>query len=235
MVGGGLARELVERGVEQRLRVLVAPLPATDGREVRDHLPLVFVVTELPKENERFFEVPDCRRDATLGMNESEREVVERQGLGPPVAQFTQDRERRTMLLGRLFVVAVPPKVRSELIEPSRFSVRVDADRFFLTNLEEGTGLVRGVGCAALQTLLDVLLADPALEAAGRSLDRPECSRELFAGSPAAQEHHGASHEQESEGNGQNDADSDSCEHPGQEEPEPAERERAAAQLLPIG
>lgn len=71
--------------MEEAHGVFVSTLTAADKAEVRNHLSLVFLVAELPKDDERPLEVLNGYRDAA-GMNESESEVVERQPFGTPVA-----------------------------------------------------------------------------------------------------------------------------------------------------
>ena len=128
-VGGRLWRELVEGRVEEALGVFVSTLAAADNGEVCDHLSLVFLVAELSKGDERLVEVLNRYGDAAA-MHESESEVVERQRLGLPVTELTHDRERGTMLLGCLFVLAFTSKLRSVLIESKRLTLAVDRDRF---------------------------------------------------------------------------------------------------------
>jgi hypothetical protein len=237
-VGVRLWRKLVEGRVEETIRVFVSTLSAADKGEVRDHLSLVFLVAELPKEDERLFEVPDCWRDAALGVNESESEVVERQRLGAPVTELTQDLERCTMLLGCLVAIAFAPKLHPELIEPTRLAVPVDSLSFPLTNVSECTGSMRNDVCALLQSLLKAVLAEPRLELPGSALDRREGDRQALSNSVAPQEPESSrqrtSDKQEGQGSEQDDAESESRQHAGQEEPDSGERENATAQLLPI-
>jgi hypothetical protein len=115
--------------VEEALGVFVSTLAATDNGEVCDHSSLVFLVAELSKDDERLLELLNRYGDAA-GMYEGESEVVERQRLGLPVTELTHDRERGTMLPGCLFVLAFTSKLRPELIEPKRFTVPVDCERF---------------------------------------------------------------------------------------------------------
>jgi hypothetical protein len=173
-VGGRLWRKLVEGCVEEALRVFVSTLAAADEGEIRDHLPLVFLVAELPQDDERLLEVLDRCRDTALGMNESESEVVERQRLGSPVTELTHDRKRRTMLLGCLFPIAITPKLHPERIESKSLAVPVDSGSFPLTNLHEGTGSMRNDVCAVLQALREVLLVEPRLHPSRSPLDRPD-------------------------------------------------------------
>jgi hypothetical protein len=62
------------------------------------------------------------------GVSECESEVVERQCLGAPVTEVTDDGERGTMLFGRQFVFAAASKLHSELIEPDRLVLPVYCD-----------------------------------------------------------------------------------------------------------
>jgi hypothetical protein len=64
------------------------------------------------------------------GVSECESEVVERQCLGAPVTEVTDDGERGTMLFGRQFVFAAASKLHSELVEPERLVLPVDCDWF---------------------------------------------------------------------------------------------------------
>jgi hypothetical protein len=120
----------------------------------------VFLVTELPKEDERLLEVLNCYPDAA-GMEESESEVVERERLGAPVTELTEDRKRDTMLLGRLFAIALTSKLRPERIEPKRFAVQVDYGWFLLANLQRGPDLMRSDVCEALEVVLKAELVEP--------------------------------------------------------------------------
>ena len=115
--------------MEEALGVFVSTLAAADDGDVRDHLSLVFRVAELSKCDERLLEVLNRYRDAA-GMYESESEVVERQRLRLPVTELTHDRERGTMLIGGLCVLAFTSKLRSVLIESKRLTLAVDRDRF---------------------------------------------------------------------------------------------------------
>ncbi len=115
--------------MEEALGVFVSTLAAADNGEVCDHLSLVFLVAELSKGDERLVEMLNRYSDATA-MHQSEGEVVERQRLGLPVTELTDDRECRTMLLGCLFVLAFTSKLRSVLIESKRLTLAVDRDRF---------------------------------------------------------------------------------------------------------
>jgi hypothetical protein len=115
--------------VEEALGVFVSTLAAADNGEVCDHSSLVLLVAELSKDVECLLEVLN-RYDDPAGMYESESEVVERQRLGLPVTELTQDRERRTMLLGCLFELAFTSKLRPELIESKRLTLAVDRDWF---------------------------------------------------------------------------------------------------------
>jgi hypothetical protein len=181
VISGRVWRELVEGCVEEALGVFVSTLAAADKAEVRDYLPLVFLVPELPKDDERLLEVLNGDRDAA-GMNESESEVVERQPLGTPVTELTHDCERGPMLLGRLFVIAFAPKLRPELIESKRLALQACCGWFPLTKLrrarphvadscriaptapsQERVGPIRGDGCEALQVLLRAELVEPRL------------------------------------------------------------------------
>ena len=128
-VGGRLRWELVECRVKEALGVFVSTLAAADNGEICDHLSLVFLVAELSKGDERLVEVLNRYGDAAA-MHESEGEVVERQRLGLPVTELTHDRQRRTMLLGCLFVFAFTSKLRSVLIESKCLTLAVDRDRF---------------------------------------------------------------------------------------------------------
>src|SRR4029453_14644701 len=128
-VGARLRRELLERFVEEALRVLVSTLAASNTPEVRDHLTLERVVAELPEEGEGLLEVLNRDRDGS-GMNERQSQVVQRQGLGAAVAELTHDRERRPMLLGCLLGVALAPQLRSELVESAGLALRVDLGSF---------------------------------------------------------------------------------------------------------
>ena len=116
-VGGRLGRKLAEGCVEEALGVFVATLSAADEPEVRDHSSLVFLLAELPKDGERLLEVLNRYRDAA-GMNESKGEVVECQRFGASVAELTHDLEGGTMLVGRLFVLALSSQLCPEPIEP---------------------------------------------------------------------------------------------------------------------
>ena len=89
----------------------------------------MFLVAELPQKDERLLELLDCQSDAA-GMNESKSQVVARQRLGPPVTELTDDLERGQMLLGRLFAIAFPSKLRPERLQPTRFAVQVGAGWF---------------------------------------------------------------------------------------------------------
>jgi hypothetical protein len=124
--------------VEQALGIFVATLTAADEAEVRDHLPLELVVSQLPKEEERLLEVLHCHRDASAGMNEREGEVVERQRLGAPVAQLAHDRKGGAVLLYGLFVIALPSKLRAELVESMRAGAAVVCGRLSPMILQEG-------------------------------------------------------------------------------------------------
>jgi hypothetical protein len=201
-------------------------------------LSFVFLVAELPKEDERLLEVLNRCHDAALGVNESESEVVQRQRLGVPVAEITHDCKRRSMLLGCLLAIAFTPKLHPERIESKRLAVRIDSGSLLLTNLHEGTGSVRSDVCAALQSLLKTLLVNSRLELPGSPFDRPEGYRQALSNSVAAQEQDSsrqrASDKQEGEGSEQDDAKSESGQHPRQQEPDSRERENATAQLLPI-
>jgi hypothetical protein len=128
-VGGRLWWELVEGRVEKALGVFVSALAEADNGEVCDHSSLVFFVAELSKDVERLLEVLNRYGDAAA-MYESESEVVERQCLGLPVTELTHDRERGTMLLGCLFVLALTSKLRPELVELKRLTLPVDCDWF---------------------------------------------------------------------------------------------------------
>ncbi len=67
-------------------------------------------VAELSKDVERLLEV--LNRYGTPPQCTRAREVVERQCLRLPVTELTHDRERGTMLLGCLFVLAFTSKLR---------------------------------------------------------------------------------------------------------------------------
>jgi hypothetical protein len=110
--------------MEEILRLFTSTLPAVDKAKVGDHLSLVLLVAEFPKDDERLLEVLKRCRDAA-GVNESESEVVECQCLGAPVTEVTHDRERGTMLFGCQFVIACTSKLRSQLVEPKRLVVPV--------------------------------------------------------------------------------------------------------------
>ena len=128
-VGVRLWRELVgARGGGSRRRR--PTLAAADNGEVCDHLSLVFLVAELSKDALRLLEELNRYGDATARMDESESEIVERQRLGLTVTKSTHDRERGTMLLGCLLVLAFTSKLRPELIESKRLTLRVDCDWF---------------------------------------------------------------------------------------------------------
>ena len=115
--------------MEEALGVFVSALAEADNGEVGDHPSLMFLVAELSKDVERLLEVLNRYGDAAA-MYESESEVVERQRLGLPVTELTHDRERGTMLLGCLFVLALTSKLRPELIELKRLTLPVDCDWF---------------------------------------------------------------------------------------------------------
>ena len=112
--------------MEQALGILVATLAAAEEAEVCDHLSLELFVAQLPKEDERLLEVLNCDRRRRRRCSESEREVVERQRLGAPVTQLTDDRKRGAMLLDSPFVLAFTPKLRTELVESMRLAAAVD-------------------------------------------------------------------------------------------------------------
>ena len=158
-VGGRLRRQLVESRVKQALGVFVATLAAADEAEVRDHLPLELVVSQFPKEIERLLEVLNRDRDAAARMNERKGEVVERQRLGPPVAQVTHDRKRGTVLHDSPFVIPITSKLRAELVESMRPAAAVVYGRLRLPLVifQEAMGPPRSaVGpprCAARVTL----------------------------------------------------------------------------------
>jgi len=127
-VGGRPRWELVERFVEESLGLFASTLAAVDKAEVGDHLSLVLLVSEFPKDDERLLEVLKRRRDA--GMSQSESEVVECQCFGAPVTEVTHDGERGAMLFGCQFVMASTSKLRSELIEPERLVLPIDGGSF---------------------------------------------------------------------------------------------------------
>ena len=84
--------------MEKSLGFFAPTLAAVDKAEVGDHSSLVLLVSELSQDDERLLEVLKRRRDARMG--QSEREVVQRQSLGLPVAEVTHDGERGPMLFG---------------------------------------------------------------------------------------------------------------------------------------
>ena len=84
--------------MEEGLGLFAPTLAAVDKAEVGDHLSLVLLVSELPKDDKRLLEVLKCRRHA--GVSESQSEIVECQCLGAPVTEVTYDGERGTMLFG---------------------------------------------------------------------------------------------------------------------------------------
>ena len=126
--------------MEKALGVFVSALAEADNGEVCDHSSLVFFVAELSKDVERLLEVLNRYGDAAA-MYESESEVVERQCLRLPVTELTHDRERGTMLLGCLFVLAFTSKLRSVLIESKRLTLAVDRDWFRPKGLREARAL----------------------------------------------------------------------------------------------
>jgi hypothetical protein len=129
--------------VEQALGIFLATLTAADEAEVRDHLPLELIVSKLPKEEERLLEVLNGHRDASAGMNEREGEVVERQRLGAAVAQLAHDRKGGAVLLHGLFVIALPSKLRAELVVSMRAAAAVVCGRLPPMILQEGVGPTR--------------------------------------------------------------------------------------------
>ena len=164
-VGGRLRRKLAEGCGEEAVGVLVAALAAADRGEVRDYLPLVFLVAELPQEDERLLELLNRHRDAA-GMNESKSQVVARQRLGPPVTELMHDLERGHVLLGRLFALALASKLRPELVEPARLAVPVGRGWFPPASLDDGAGpMGRDVRDPA-PVLVEVELTEPRLDRA---------------------------------------------------------------------
>jgi hypothetical protein len=176
-VGGRLWRKLVEGCVEEAVGVFVSTLAAADNGEVCDHSSLVLLVAELSQDVERLLEVPNRHGDAAV-MHESESEVVERQRLGLPVTELTHDRERGTMLLGCLFVLAFTSKLRPELIESKRLTLAVDRDWFRPKGLRGARFQLadhRGVtGREAPQSLPEPELAEPRPLFPESPLDRTE-------------------------------------------------------------
>ena len=206
-VGGRLRRKLVEGRGEEELCVVVATLAPADEAEVRNHLPLVLLVAQLPKEGERLFELLNGQRDAA-GMDESQSKVVERQSLGVTVTELTHDRQRETMLLGSLLVIAFASQLCPELVESTR---AVGRGRFVLANLEEGAGTTRRAADGAPEVLLKA--------------ERSQPFSHLVPAREPDSSNQGDSDEREE----QDDAETGSGKHPGQQEPEPREREHATA------
>jgi len=93
--------------------------------EVRDHLALELVVTQRAQELACLLEVLDRRRHAAVGVDERKREVVECQGLGAPIAELACDRQRRSVVVGRAFVVLLAPKLNSARVQPSGSATRI--------------------------------------------------------------------------------------------------------------
>ena len=95
-------------------------------------------------------------------MDESECEIVQRERFCAPVTEVAHDRQRGAVLLGSLFVLAVTPKLGSELVESPRSRARVDCGRLLLlrTQLEGVPGLLRGVRRQAPKALPGVELIE---------------------------------------------------------------------------
>ena len=172
-------------------------------------------------------------------MHESESEIVERQRLGLPVTELTHDRERGTMLLGCLFVLAFTSKLRAELIESKRLTLPVDCDWFPPKGLR-GTRSQRAdhrgeSGREVPQSLPKPELAEPRLKVLGSPLDRTEGRLQPPSHRIAAQEprrsDQGAPEEGQAEGNQQDGYEPKSGQHSGQQEPHAGEHENATAQL----
>jgi hypothetical protein len=227
--------------VEEIVGVLFSPLAAADKAEVRDHPSLVFLVTKLPKDDERILEVADGDGDA-IGVDESESEVVQREGLCAPVTELTHDSQRGPMLLGRPCVIAFAPKLRPELIESKRTALQACWGGCPPTNLRrarpQATSPVRRDGCEALHALLNAELVAPRLELRGGRLDRPEGNPQPLSYPVATQEPESSGKEtgttDEHEGNGQDRSESQSRQHRGEQEPHAGEREKTTAQPFPF-
>lgn len=226
--------------MEQALRIFVATLAPADDAEVCDHLPLVLLVTQLPKQVERLLEVLNGHGDPAVGVNESKSQVVERQRLGAPVPDATHDRERRAMLLDGSFVSAFPPKLRAELVESVRLAAAVDFGRrrFPVVILHEGMGAPRSAVCVPLQVFPRGELVQARLSAPGDPFDRRGAHTKRTFDPVAALEPkrsgHDPCHEREDEGDEQYYAEPESPQEPGEQEPDPRECEDARTELLAI-
>ena len=206
--------------MEQALGIFVATLAAADEAEVCDHLTLELLVSQLPKEIERLLEVLNGHWDASVGMNEREGEVVERQRLGAPVAQVAHDRKRGAMLHDSPFVIPVTSKLRAERVESMRPVAAVVYSRLRLPlTFQEAMDPPRSAARVPLQTSPQAELAEPGLSSAGGSFDRGGArSKRTFHSvaslepEPAGQN---ASDEQERDGGKQQDAESESRQEPG--------------------
>ncbi len=117
------------------------------------------LVAEFPQEDERLLEVLDGDRDGA-GVDESEREIVERQRFCARVVQFMHDRQRCAMSLGGPLVLAFTSKLRPELVELTRLATRVGWSRLPRTDFEDVPGLMRSPARKALQALAGVEVVD---------------------------------------------------------------------------
>jgi hypothetical protein len=142
-VGGRLGWKLVECFAEEGRGVFVPALAMADEAEVRDHLPLVLLVPELPQQDECLFEVLNGRRDAT-GVDDGQSEVVESQRLHAFVLQLAGDRESCSVLLGSLLVLALAPKLSSALVEAQCVLSPIDRFRIPRANLQKRASAMRG-------------------------------------------------------------------------------------------
>jgi hypothetical protein len=226
--------------VEQALGIFVPTLAAAEETEVRDHLALELLVTQLPKEVERLLEVLNCERDPAGGVHERESEVVQRQRLGAPITYFTHDRKRGPVLHDCAVVIAVTSKLRAKLVEPVRFAAAVDfgRGRLSLMSLDEGMGAPRGAVGEATEVLPGGEVVEARLSSPGDPFDRRgACAERPFYPIAALEPKRSGQHtaeQHEDEGEEQHDAEAERPQEPGQQEPDPREREDARTELLAI-
>ena len=102
--------------MEIALGLLAPAVALVDEAEVRDHVALVLVVPELAQDDERLLEVLNRRVDP-VGVDDGEREVVQRQSLGALVAEVANDRERGAVLRGGALVLPFPAELCPERVE----------------------------------------------------------------------------------------------------------------------
>ena len=138
------------------------------------------------------------------------------------------------MLHGRLFVIALTSKLRTELIQSKRLPVLVDLGSLLRSSLHgSGSG-----ACQTLQVPLRAELAEPGPQLSESLIDRSEDHSPTTFHAVAAQEpassRDRARNEQEEDGGDEDRAEPDGRQQAGQQEPESGERKNARAQPLPI-